>query len=137
LNIEPYNRIESLAVDVAAKYDLPNNWRESIDVDSKNGKKIFTEYREKLSKLRNSLPEINVKTFVDHVDHVIKITGSTDHVALGSDFDGIGQTPVGLEDVSKMPAITDELFKRGYQEKDIRKILGGNFLRVFKKVCSK
>jgi len=118
------------------KYDLPANWRGSIDADSKKGIKIFTEYREKLEELRKSLPEINVNTFVDHIDHVVKVTGSVDHVALGSDFDGIGQTPAGLEDASKIPAITEELFKRGYNEKDIRKILGNNFLRVLRKVCS-
>lgn len=136
LNLEPYKRIEYLATDLAVKYDLPANWRETIDADSKEGMIIFSEYREKLKKLEKNLPKIDVKTFVDHIDHAVKVTGSVDHVALGSDFDGIGQTPVGLEDVSKIPAITEELFKRGYREKDVRKILGGNFLRVLRKVCS-
>jgi membrane dipeptidase len=58
-------------------------------------------------------------------------------VGLGSDFDGIFSTPEGLEHTGKLVNITAELFKRGYKDSDIKKILGGNFLRVFKKVCSK
>ncbi|NCB97075.1 MAG: membrane dipeptidase, partial [Bacteroidia bacterium] len=49
---------------------------------------------------------------------------------LGSDFDGIEVTPVGLEGVDKLPVITEELLNRGYSENDIHKILGGNFMRV-------
>jgi len=71
-----------------------------------------------------------VKAVVDHIDYVVKLVGD-DHVGLGSDFDGISLTPAGLGDVSKMPAITKELLKRGYTEDSIRKILGGNFIRVF------
>jgi membrane dipeptidase len=62
------------------------------------------------------------------------VTGNTDHVGLGSDFDGISDPPVGLEDAGRLVAITDELQRRGYKEADIRKILGGNFLRVFQAV---
>jgi len=53
-------------------------------------------------------------------------------VGLGSDFDGIESSPKGLDGVQDFPKITNELVKRGYSEKDIKKILGGNFLRVFK-----
>ena len=70
---------------------------------------------------------------LDHVDHVVKVAG-VNHVGLGSDFDGIETTPKGLEDVTKMPHFTDGLLKRGYGEEDIMKILGENFLRVFRKV---
>lgn len=75
----------------------------------------------------------SVKTVVDHMEYVIKLVGA-DHVGIGSDFDGISLTPTGLNDVSKMPAIAAELMERGYSEKDIRKILGENFMRVFKSV---
>jgi membrane dipeptidase len=75
-----------------------------------------------------------VKTVVDHIDRVVQVTGSADHVGLGSDFDGIGSTPKGLEDIGRIAAITDELKARGYKETDIRKILGENFLRVFEEV---
>ena len=67
------------------------------------------------------------------IDHIVKVAG-VDHVGIGSDFDGITDVPIGLEDFSKMPALTDALLKRGYKEEDIKKIMGGNFLRVIKEV---
>jgi membrane dipeptidase len=70
---------------------------------------------------------------VDHIDHIVELVGA-DYVGLGSDFDGIRSTPVGLEDVSKMPNITEELIHREYSETAIRKILGENHLRVLKEV---
>ena len=70
---------------------------------------------------------------LDHVDHIVKVA-SVDNVGLGSDFDGIETTPKGLEDVTRMPYLTEGLLKRGYKEDDIRKVLGENFLRVFKQV---
>ena len=70
---------------------------------------------------------------LDHVDHIVKVA-SVDHVGIGSDFDGIENTPKGLEDVTRMPYLTEGLLKRGYKEDDIRKILGENFLRVFSEV---
>jgi membrane dipeptidase len=70
---------------------------------------------------------------VDHIDYVVKLVGA-DYAALGSDFDGIGVTPVGLKDASYYPMITKELIARGYDKKDIEKILGGNFMRVIGKV---
>ena len=69
----------------------------------------------------------------DHIDHAVKIAG-IDHVGIGSDFDGIAGTANGLEDVSKMPALIAILLKRGYAENDLKKILGGNFLRVVREV---
>jgi membrane dipeptidase len=68
---------------------------------------------------------------LDHLDHIVALTG-VDHVGLGSDFDGVSSTPIGLDDVSTYPLITQALRQRGYSKKDIRKILGGNFVRVFK-----
>jgi membrane dipeptidase len=75
----------------------------------------------------------SVETLVDHIDHIVDLVG-VEHVGLGSDFDGIPSTPAGLEDASKMPAITEELVKREYSEDYIRLILGGNHLRLIKKV---
>ena len=74
-----------------------------------------------------------VEKMVDHGDHIVGLVGP-DHVGLGSDFDGIGSTPEGLEDVSKMPNMTRVMVGRGYSDEDILKILGGNHLRVFKQV---
>jgi membrane dipeptidase len=77
----------------------------------------------------NPLPETPLSLIIDHIDHVARVAG-IDHVGLGSDFDGVDSLPVGMEDVSKLPAITYELLERGYSEADVRKVLGENFLRV-------
>jgi membrane dipeptidase len=68
---------------------------------------------------------------IDHIDYIVKLIGA-DHVGLGSDFDGIESSPRQLDDVTTYPLITQELLKRGYSKADVEKILGGNFIRVFK-----
>jgi len=68
---------------------------------------------------------------IDHIDYIVKLVGP-DHVGLGSDFDGIESPPRGLDDVTTYPLITKELMKRGYSDTDVIKILGGNFIRVYK-----
>ncbi|HEX5731629.1 MAG TPA: dipeptidase [Blastocatellia bacterium] len=70
-----------------------------------------------------------LSVLIDHFDHVAKVAG-INHVGIGSDFDGSITPPEGMEDISRMPAITFELMKRGYSDEDIKKILGENFLRV-------
>ena len=77
------------------------------------------------------IPRGTIHDAVDHIEHVIKIAG-IDHVGLGSDFDGIDSVPVQLEDVSKYPLITQELLNRGYSKDQIIKVLGTNFMRVFR-----
>ncbi|MEK6630656.1 MAG: dipeptidase [Acidobacteriota bacterium] len=67
----------------------------------------------------------------DHIDHIRQVAG-IDHVAYGSDFDGITSTPVGLDDVSTFPALTAELLRRGYTDADMKKVLGQNLLRVMR-----
>jgi len=67
----------------------------------------------------------------DHIDHIVKVAG-IDHVGIGSDFDGITMWPVGLDDVSDYPRLTEELLRRGYSEADVHKILGANVLRAFR-----
>lgn len=74
-----------------------------------------------------------VEDAAECIDHIVKIAG-IDHVGIGTDFDGINSVPQGLEDVSKMPALTAALLRRGYKEQDIRKIMGANFLRVMREV---
>jgi membrane dipeptidase len=68
---------------------------------------------------------------IDHIDYIVKLVGPN-YVGLGSDFDGIESAPLGLDGVEDFPKITEALLKRGYSVKDIDKILGGNFLRVYK-----
>lgn len=77
----------------------------------------------------------DIKTVIAHINYIVNLVG-IDHVALGSDFDGIGSTPVGLEDVSRLPDLTLELLKHGYSNAEVKKILGENFLRVFREVCN-
>jgi len=77
------------------------------------------------------IPHGNVGTLVDHIDHIVRVAG-IDHVGLGADYDGAGTMPDQLEDVSGYPHITQELLERGYSERDIHKILGGNLLRALR-----
>jgi membrane dipeptidase len=76
------------------------------------------------------LPPLPISKLIDHIDHIVKVAG-IDHVGIGADFDGANDMPEGAQDVSMLPNITYELLKRGYSERDIRKILGENFLRAF------
>lgn len=77
--------------------------------------------------------QATVERVVDHIDHVLQLVGP-DHVGLGSDFDGIDETPIGLEDVTRLPSLTEAMFQRGWDESTMAKILGGNFSRVFRHV---
>lgn len=83
-------------------------------------------YKEELKRVRPTLAQL-----VDHIDYIVKLVGD-DYAGLGADYDGVGSLPVGMEDVTAYPKITEELLKRGYSKKSIRKILGENVLRVMK-----
>jgi membrane dipeptidase len=74
------------------------------------------------------LPKVSWEEIIEHIDHVVKLVG-VDHVGLGSDFDG-ATMPLGMDDSSKLPRITEALLQKGYSESDVRKILGENTLRV-------
>lgn len=86
--------------------------------------------------LERSLEPPPMTRVIDHIDHIVGIAG-IDHVGLGSDFDGLGAPPAGLAHSGEFQSITRELVARGYNEPDIKKILGGNFLRVFEAAQSK
>jgi len=78
------------------------------------------------------IPRPPLSALIDHIDHIAKVAG-IDHVGLGSDFDGVsGATPEGIDSAADLPKITQALLDRGYSAGDIRKILGGNLLRVFR-----
>ena len=80
------------------------------------------------------IPRPPLKSLIDHIDHIAKIAG-VDHTGMGSDFDGVSYlTPEGMDSAADLPKITEELMKRGYSAIDVKKILGGNLLRVFKEV---
>ena len=76
-------------------------------------------------------PKATLAQVADHIDHIRAVAG-VDHVGLGSDFDGITEVPVGLEDVSKFPDLIAELLRRGWSEQDVRKVAGLNVLRVLR-----
>ena len=78
-------------------------------------------------------PRATLSQVADHIDHIKKVAG-VDHIGLGGDFDGITQVVQGLEDVSTYPALIAELLKRGYTDVDVKKITGGNIMRVMKAV---
>jgi membrane dipeptidase len=94
----------------------------------------LTKMREERTAILEKYPveKAKVKDLVDHIDHVVKLVGM-DYVGIGTDFDGGGEVD-GCEEVSQMPRITEELLRRGYSEEDIRKIWGGNLMRVFRRV---
>ncbi len=81
---------------------------------------------------KGTLPKVGWEKIVEHIDHAVKVAGA-DHVGLGSDFDG-ATMPLGMEDVSKLPKITEALLAKGYTQQDVTKILGGNILRVMEAV---
>jgi membrane dipeptidase len=87
---------------------------------------LYAKYKDEVQAMRAPFHLI-----FDHLDYIVKLIG-IDHVGLGSDFDGINSTPQLLNGVTDFPLITKELITRGYSRKDIKKILGTNFLRVLK-----
>ena len=91
------------------------------------GDQVVREFME-----AGKLPKVDWNLIVEHIDHAVKIAGA-DHVGLGSDFDG-AVMPIGMQDVTHIPQITDALLKKGYSEADVRKILGENTLRVLSEV---
>jgi membrane dipeptidase len=96
--------------------------------------KAKAEAEAKLSReLSAKIPRPPLKSLIDHIDHIAKVAG-IDHVGIGSDFDGISSTPEGIDSAADLPKITEELMKRGYTATDIKKIMGGNIMRVFKQV---
>jgi membrane dipeptidase len=89
--------------------------------------------RQKIAARYAQVPRPPLKSLIDNIDHIVKVAG-VDHVGLGSDFDGISSTPMGIDSAADLPKITQALLDRGYSAEQIRKILGGNLLRVFREV---
>ncbi len=87
---------------------------------------LFLKYADEVKDMRAPF-----HLLLDHLDHIVKLVG-VDYVGLGSDFDGISFPPQQMDDVTSFPLITQALLERGYKDDDIKKILGGNFIRVLK-----
>ena len=103
--------------------------QDAINAKYKNDPERLAEESDKLE-AANPLPPLPISKLIDHIDHIVKVAG-IDHAGIGADFDGANDMPEGAKDVSMLPNITYELLKRGYSERDIRKILGENLLRAF------
>ena len=128
---------------------VDENWRQAYEAQSKERTAAIdavaqqykdadpvTRYREtdKVAKQwAAKIPRPPFEAIIDHIDHVAKIAG-VDHTGLGSDFDGTPSMPQGLDSAADLPKITEGLLKRGYTAEQIRKILGGNLMRVFTEV---
>ena len=102
--------------------------QDALEEKYKDDPERLAEEGDKLEQA-NPLPPLPISKLIDHFDHIVKVAG-IDHVGIGADFDGANDMPEGAKDVSMLPNITYELLKRGYSERDIRKVLGENLLRV-------
>lgn len=111
------------AEQAASMFSVQRGLKERLGAD--------TAVEEEMNRLieKDPYPEVAVSDVVGHIEYIAEAAG-VDHVGIGSDFDGIEVTPIGLEDVSTYPAITVELLNRGWSEPDVRKVLGENALRV-------
>lgn len=103
--------------------------KDGVGINSAEGVRLAREYRRE-----HDIGYATVADVVDHIDHLVDLVG-VDHVGLGSDFDGVGDSlPEGLKDVSAYPNLIAELLSRGYSEAAIEKICSGNLLRVWAEV---
>jgi len=115
---------EKVSGGVVAMFDQLK--KECGDDEECFGKKM--QEMEKKATAEGKLPHVTWEKIVDHIAHVVKLVGA-DHVGLGSDFDG-ATMPEGMDDCTHLPQITEALMRKGYSDADIKKILGGNLLRV-------
>lgn len=117
--------VESTARDAVDMFDEMRELRAQFDPADEEG--YSAAYQERFGS--KPIDRGTVADVVDHIEHVAAV-GGVDHVGIGSDFDGTTQLPEGLEDVTRYPAITAELLRRGWDEPAIRKVLGENALRA-------
>ncbi len=109
-------------------YDQLKSKKQTI---TEEGKKVAKDF-DAMYRAKNPFPFASLEQVLDHIDHVVKLIG-IEHVGIGSDYDGVGDSlPIGLKDVSSYPNLVQGLMDRGYSDSDIKKILSGNTLRVWK-----
>jgi len=126
-----------LQMDPPEKVEAVTAFREELGLVDRAAMRNMTEemmatYRAKMEELDAQWPRADVSTFVDHIDYVKNLIG-IDHVGIGTDFDGGGGIP-GFNDASESMNVTIELVRRGYSDDEIKKIWGGNLLRVWREV---
>ncbi len=119
--------------DAVASMRAYDRWAELEKKYAGDPERLRAEIRKLRAEMRAKVPRATLADVVAHIDHVVKIAG-VDHVGIGSDFDGISCAPEGLDDVSKFPNLTRALLEKGYSAADIRKIYGGNTLRLMRAV---
>ena len=119
----------------AQKHDMEAAKQKYIAQRKGEGKDVsYIELDRIERELIAKIPRPPLQSLIDHIDHIAKVAG-VDHVGLGSDFDGVsGATPQGISSAADLPKITQALLDRGYSAEDIKKILGGNLMRVFREV---
>jgi membrane dipeptidase len=116
----------------AARRDAFEKYLEETGQQSND--ELRRQFGEQYKTEHGPYPYATLEDVLDHFDHVIKLT-SVDHVGIGSDYDGVGDSlPIGLKDVSSYPNLVEGLLRRGYSDADIRKMLGENLLRVWREV---
>lgn len=117
---------------VASRSEARKHWlSENPQYTEDEGRELFPDI---YAADHGEFPFASLGDVLDHIDHVVALT-SIDHVGIGSDYDGVGDSlPVGLKDVASYPSLVQGLQERGYDEDDIRKILGENLLRVWQAV---
>jgi len=96
-------------------------------------RRASAEYLVWLDKAMTEMEPGTLAQVADHIDHIVKVSG-IDHVGYGADFGSLSNHPKGLEDVSRYPYLTAELLRRGYTDEQVKKIIGGNVLRVMRQV---
>ena len=117
-----------------ARDDAFDVWREEHDAEE--DRETRAKFNEMYAREHGAYPYATLEQTLDHFDHVVELT-SIDHVGIGSDYDGVGDSlPIGLKDASSYPNLVEGLLRRGYSADEIRKILGGNLLRVWRDVES-
>ena len=119
--------------DEVSKIENHSNWmKDAVNIDFQTNSRTGVGTKIKVLTKIGPIKLYDYMTFTKWVD---KSVIGVDHVGIGSDFDGVGNTlPIGLKDASSYPNLIEEFLKRGYSQSDIQKILGGNTLRVWREV---
>lgn len=116
-----------------ARGDAYDEWIAENDLEKSD--ELREQFAAQYASEHGPYPYATLAQTLDHFDRVVELTGSVDYVGIGSDYDGVGDSlPTGLKDVAAYPNLVAGLLERGYSENDIRKILGGNLLRVWRAV---
>ena len=123
---EPANKYAKVRSDAYKAYLADNALEDSEELN--------TEFYRSWDDSHGGFPYADIENVLEHFDHIVQLVG-VEHVGIGSDFDGVGDSlPVGLKDVSSYPNLIYGLLLRGFSAEDVRKILGENLLRVWREV---